>query len=246
MLEGDNPPSAIIQAHWNGVNRIKNIGYVSYSEASALFYEYGNAWAGIIDTQAAVRALNSWGLRNDIEQIVWPQTAIGFLAMHDLKERKIFAADFEIGGPLGDCQSITNKYYWVTSLYGLLMASSLVDYAVGENKLRKAFVRLKSKGFLGHIRSILLFSLISENTSSIIVRDLLGTDFGLRGKFWSFVLFVADHFPLVYFIIGIAGHSFMARKSPLSVYNKFLLMKRTHQDHVLKADSTKKRFGDWF
>jgi glycosyltransferase involved in cell wall biosynthesis len=246
ILSDVRRPSAIIQARWQGVMRTRKTGFVSYKYAPELFYEYGNVYGGIVDRQAALNVLkNNNEMLKEIEKIVWPQTVIGFLAINQLKNRPIYIADFEIGGQI-QSQNITNKAYWVRSLYGLLHASFLIDRQVDRNWTKKKFVSFKTKGFIDHIKAIIYYGLIAENTDSSLVQKELQRHFGFIGYFWSIILLLSDRFPQLYLWTGIVVYSFIEMKSPKFIFKKFIDAKTQYAKQLLEIKRNKKRYGDWF
>lgn len=246
LMESDNAPSAIICAHWNGVTRGRATGYISFEDAAHLFYEYGNAWAGIIDREAALHAIDDRNLRPELEAIVWPQTVIGFLAMYYLPERNIFAADFAMGGQLFPAQNVTNKAYWVRSLYGLLKAAALVDHAIGGALFRDTFVNHRTPGFITHVKSILYFGLIADHDSSTSeLRRLLRSEFGWKGLFWSQVIEFSDHQRLLESGAQLA-YLFRRGKGSAEFARKLQSARSRHNAGITQALQGKQRYGDWF
>lgn len=246
LLESDNAPSALICAYWDGIKRGRATGYISFEDAAHLFYEYGNAWAAVIDREAAQHAIDARNLRPELEKIVWPQTVIGFLAMHDLPNRKIFAADFELGGQLGPAQNVTNKAYWVRSLYGLLKAATLVDHAIGGTLLRNTFVNHRTPGFITHVKSILYFGLIADHGSSTSeLRRLLRSEFGWKGLLWSQVIALSDHQRLLE--AGAQAAYLLGRgKGSAEFARKLQSARSRHSAGIAQALQGKQRYGDWF
>lgn len=246
ILESDSKPSAIIQARWDGKNVINKSGYISFNEATRLFYEYGNAWAGIINTSAAQKVLLDQSLRESIESIWWPQTIIGFLAMYDLRDQSIYAFDSEIGRNYIGCQNITNKLYWTKSFHGLLQAATVVDKAIGGKLLRQAFVNFKTRGFIAHLQAIVFSSLVTENTTTIDTRILLRREFGMLGWLTSLLLYISDHFQKI--LIPIASIAYLLRtgKTPRH-FLKLIKDKRSdYLSELKKVKDTNKRFNNWY
>ncbi len=246
ILSDDKRPSAIIQSRWVEGQRDSKAGFVSYNFAPKLFYEYGNAYAGIVDRKAALKVLADIEIIEEIQKIVWPQTVIGYIAIHQLKERPIYIADFQIGGSIQVGQNITNKSYWLTSLYGLLRASILIDKHVGKNWTKKHFVSVGTPGYLSHIKAIIYYGLIAENSDSSFVRKELQEHFGWPGYFWSFILFLLDRYPKLYCWIGILAYSLIEMKSPKHVFQKFVNAKSQYRNQLLESKKNNKRYGDWF
>ena len=238
-------PSAIIQNVWNGFQVIDKNGVVTYAEAAALFYVYGNAWAAIVNTKQAVTAIKSRALKDQIETIVWPQTVMGFLAMHDA-EKDILVVNFEIGRNSAGNQNITNKKYWSISLYGLLKAANIVDASTNNKLASKAFFKLKNNGFKSHIFSILFYSLVSENYSTLQLRQLLRKSYGVRGWLWSILLMISDKFPIIFLFVGMFVYTFVHKKSPLKYLQLIRKNKMQYANQLKGIKSTNMRFDDWF
>jgi len=245
-LLAENRPSAVIQASWGGHIRGGKAGVIEFDDALALFYEYGNAWAGIVDRVAAIQEIESRSIRSEIESIVWPQTVFGFLAMNSLKERKIFATDFPIGQAMGEWQNITNKTYWVTSLYGLLKAASMIDAAIGGASTKKTFVALNTQGFMLHVRAIVWTGFITENSSSKSIRTILAKDYGVYGKLWAMIFYLAEKHPKFTANISALGYSMKTHHSPSYFHKKINFARIEYSEQVAQAKKNKKRFGDWF
>jgi hypothetical protein len=236
----------VIQAKWSNLNRSFQTGPIEYNQAAELFYYYGNAYAGVVDRVAAIAAIESRGLRAAIEKIVWPQTVMGFLAMHDLSLRKPYAVNFEIGMPLAGCLNITNKQYWITSFVGLLSAASMVDDSTGKRIVSKKFLRWSCHGFRGHIRAVLSRTLVEKsNASTGEARKILRTKFGIKGHLWATVLRLAD-FPIALEIISKSIY-FVLSFGKISRFNAQLNDARKHHEmEVSHREQSGKRYGDWF
>lgn len=240
-------PSAVIQASWNGILRTEAVGVVTFSDAASLFYEYGNAWAGIVDTQAAVSAIETRRLRQKTESTVWPQTVFGYLAMYDLyPTRKAYIVDYELGSPLTESLNITNKSYWMQSLLGLLRAALIIQQETGDYSIRNKFISLNCFGFLGHIKSIFWYHLFTgEQCSTIEIRKLLRRAFGLRGVLWSIVLKIEDYPRLLKYAASLAFW-FVKKDRQSSFNDKLEQAKRQYLTEVANRSVSGKNFGNWF
>ncbi len=246
ILKSDQNPSAIIQGKWGNKMITSFCGYVFYKEAAKLFYEYGNAYAAIIDREAANRILLDKYIRSEVEQIVWPQTVIGFLTIYSLKEKPIYVTNFSIGGPLTESQNLTNKSYWVTSFYGLLKAGYLIDEHVGFNWTKKAFIRFTRNGFWGHMKAILNYSILSNQFDSSSVRIILNLHYGLWGKLCSLILYFSDKYPNLIRVCHILFFSLYKFQHPNKVYKQLLMERKSYSEKAVQKVGNKKRFGDWF
>lgn len=249
VLKSDSAPSAIVCGFWNKRLRVSRIGYVSFEETAKLFYEYGNAWAAVVDTQAAVQAIESRELREEIEKIVWPHTVMGFLAMYDLAPRKVFITDFEMGARLGDGLNVTNKAYWIKSLYGLAKAASIIDVAISTNVFRRDLIA--SSAFKSHFRAILWYSLIADyKASTSDLEDLLLREYGVAGFFWAQLARLSHHPTLLrscVFLLSLLRALLKGRWRSLFAFSKKMeVAKENHRLAVEEATQNHKRYGDWF
>lgn len=246
ILEGPEEVSAVI-----GTGRSMNYlagkkGFISYSDASAWFYIYGNGSEGVVHTRSAISSIESRNLRNEIEEIVWPQTVMGFLAMFDKKNSKIYAGDFSLTDSFSDYQSITNKGYWVRCFDSLLKAAVLVDFATKKKTIKNSLLKSKNSGFYSHVRVIVWYSLIEDvQIETFELRKILRKHFGIIGFFYSAIFWFSDQKKSLLFFSRML-YIISKRKSP-SVFNKRL--KEECENHTLKVEkskNSKKRFGDWF
>ena len=246
-LLADKRPSAVIQASWMRQIQGGKVGAISLDDAFGLFYYYGNAWAGIVDRAAAVNAIESRLLRNEIESIVWPQTVFGFLAMHDLSRvTHIEAVDFEIGCPLAESLNITNKSYWIRSLTDLLKAAAMVQRNTGNQSLCKHFLSFKSRGFLGHVKAIFWNSVLDDDHTSLVeIRKILRGEFGWRGWGWSAILFL-DNYPKLLLFISKITYRFMSLGSGRALKSVIEEGRRKREAEISNKDEAGKRLGDWF
>ena len=246
ILQSYDKPSAIIQSFWNGTLR-SGTGYVPYTKAFELFYEYGNAWAAVIDCKAAVRAIESRQLRPLVESIVWPQTLTGFLAIHDRRDQKVYLLDKAIGDNLVPNLNVTSKRYWLTSLEGLLIAAATFDQHTGTHLAGKAFVSHRTSGFTGHFRAIIRSSLVEKTgDSSLHTRQLLLKLFKFRGLPWSMLLWMCDRYLAVYWFAKLSA--FFIEKKSFREFHEWLAgwEAKFYKEKQEALTSRAKRFNDWF
>ncbi len=243
----EKKPSAIIQASWEGQIQGNKKGTLAFDDALGLFYEYGNAWAGIVDRIAAVRAIESRFLLSEIEVIVWPQTVFGFLAMYDLSPmRSIEAVDFEIGSPLSESLNITNKSYWIRSLTDLLKAADIVQRSTGNQSFRKRFLSFRSRGFVAHVKAIFWNAVVDDDRTSLVaIRKLLRDEFGWRGWGWSIALSLDNYPRLLYFLLKITCLFRRADKGRL-IEPIIEEARRQRKVEIFNKEKSGKRMGDWF
>ncbi|WP_148713954.1 glycosyltransferase family 2 protein [Chitinolyticbacter meiyuanensis] len=246
-LLAEKRPVAVIQALWAGRIRGAGTGELRFDEALSLFYEYGNAWAGVVDREAAVRAVNNRGIRGEIEAIVWPQTVFGFLAMHDAQGRHpIEAVDFEIGRPLAESLNITTKAYWLRSLTGLLMAAVLVQHHTSSRAIRSRLLAGHSHGVTGHVRAIFWHALVDEDRTSLTeLRQLLRQAFGWRGWAWAALLWL-DARPRALRRVAELGYRLSRLGRSASLKARIDAARRQRDLDIENRSTTGKRFGDWF
>jgi len=249
ILEKDQAPSAIIQSRLDDGIRCKERGYVNATIAAKLFYEYGNTFMGIVDRKAALNVLNKNNLRNKIKNNIWGHTIFAYLAIYNLRQRPVYIADFEIGRTLSgpfDSQNITNKLYWVRSMDGLLNAAAIIDDHLGINWITKNFITIKNIGFRYHLRTICLYNIIADNTSSFIAQQTLKNNFGFRGKFWSYILYITDRYPKFLYAIVITLNSILHFRSPLFFIKKINRARIDHLKKVELSEKNNKRYNNWF
>lgn len=246
-LEDKLNPSALIQGFWPHSPKIISYGFCDYKAASSLFYEYGNSWAGIIDSQAAKEVLQIHSIRAIAEEIVWPQTLVGFIAIYNLKYRPIFITDFQVGESIYGSQNITNKDYWVKSLLGLLKCAVQIDLFCSTNWIKKTFLSCKCIGFLSHLKAIISFSIISSNTSSSSVRDILKKNFGLHGYLYSAFFYLLDFHSNKLKYIYVFLYSIKTFSSFNGALKKIdLLREKYNKEVAIKSASNYRDISDWF
>lgn len=239
-------PVAVIQTRWNGRTRVAGRGNARWTDALALIYEYGNAWAGVVDVAAACRAIDSRGLSDAVESIVWPQTVMGYLAMHDSSPRTVCLLDTELGGPLVPGLNIHNKAYWIRSLGDLLRAATIIDVATGGHCARRALSSLANPGLTGHLRSIAWEALLENGgPSTQALREQLCRDFGIRGRLWAATLAITDKPVLLRLLARTAA---LLRKGMTPSRFDERLAERQHERSADITGSARgdRRFGDWF
>lgn len=247
VLNSDSSPSAVLCANLFGKLHGHKFGFTSYRDASSLFYEYGNSWSAIVDPKAAIEAVESRDLRGAAEATVWAQTVYGYLAMYDSRSKPIYIANFEYGGSLtGQWETVSNKFYWVTSLYGLLVSAVLIDRAVGENWIKRDFFRLRVPGFYKHVKAIFWYALIADSHACTLeLRNILKREFGVLGFIWSQIFKLSDNKIAVQ---RVYQWGFMV--SRLESKKKFMdKLSFARDQYILQVDQAveqKKRYGDWF
>ena len=234
-----NNPASIIQTCWP-YRKEKKHGVLSFAEATDYFYEFGNAWAGILRTKDAINSLETRKLRENIEKIVWPQTVAGFLSIYDSQDLA-YGVNFEIGFPLEPSLNITNKSYWTRSLHDLLKALQLVEY-YSESNLSKSFLSVSSPGFISHLRAIFLNSMNREdNMSTYNLRAFMCKHWPQRGRIWSIPLLASDNSKIVF---GLIAPFFLLKGQWLGTVLKQERLRRMGE--ISNKEKSSKRFGDWF
>lgn len=247
QLLAERRPSAVIQTMWPGRHERSRSGLMNFDEALSFFYEYGNAWAGIVDRCAAVRAIEIRSLRKQIETNVWPQTIFGYLAMYDLFPLKsVEAVDFEIGSPLSESLNLTNKSYWIRSLNDLLSAATILQNITRTSSVSQSFISLRSPGLVGHTRAIFLYTMVDEDKSSLSeLRILLSRNFGWRGRIAANVLRISDHPSILNLAVALFGR-FLKTRNGQCLSEALAREKRHRNSELQQIHQSGKRFGDWF
>lgn len=240
-------PSAVIQAAWADKLLLQKAGPINFNDAISLFYEYGNSWAAIVDRAASIRALDNRSLRERIEQIVWPQTVFGFLAMYDLAPvRAIEAVDYEIGCPLTQSLTITSKSYWIRSFGDLLKAAAILQECTKSKMFRRRFLAFESRGMRSHVWSIFLSTLVDSDTASLGgLRAILSNGFGWRGLLLSYFLALDDKPGLLEIVLKLLFRA--SGKKSAGSFSEFLAnAKASRRKELSTASVSNKRYGDWF
>ena len=248
ILDSSDPPSAIIQSLRGSKSILPKEGYLSFNEVISMFYEFGNAWSSIVDTGAAIKAIESRQMRAEIEKIVWPQTVIGYLLIFDLANfKKPYVFNGEIGFPISkERHSIDTSIYWIKSLNDLLIAASIVDECIGGNKIKKYFLSFRSRGFIAHVKAIFMNNLIENSPMNIkYLKDTLKRHYGFYGLLWNFI-FQALEFKRIqimtikFYCLLFEGYSFAEFDNRLNSLRKKRLFE------ISKANENNKRYGNWF
>jgi hypothetical protein len=246
ILDSAEAPVAVIQTRWNGKTRVPGRRDATWTDALALIYDYGNAWAGVVDVAAACRAVDSRGLRDRVESIVWPQTVMGFLAMHDSSPRPVCLQDMELGYPLVPGLNIHSKAYWIRSLGDLLQAATIIDAATGGHHARRALCSPLNRGFSGHLRSIAWESLIEDGgPSTHALRTQLRRDFGIRGRLCAVTLAVTDA-PVLLRLLARTAALLRRGMAPWRFDERLAAQQRERSADIAARARSGRRFGDWF
>jgi glycosyltransferase involved in cell wall biosynthesis len=242
----EKTPSAVIQGAWINKKLFK-IGSIGFDDSLYFFYEYGNAWSSVIDRDAAVKAIESRSIRNEIEMIVWPQTVFGYLAIYDLFPlRNVEVIDFEIGQPLTKSLNITTKSYWIRSLSDILRAAELIQNKTNSKLIRKYFLGINSSGFIGHVKAIIWNSLVDNDRNSMInIRRQLRGNFGYRGYVWALLLLI-DDYPVFARFFAYVYFKFLNADSKINFSTKINEARLKRNIDILTNQKSGKRFGDWF
>ena len=184
-------PSAVIQTTWDEFAE-RQSGFGTFDESLQYFYEFGNAWAGVMHAAAAREDLLDEKLKEAVLQTAWPQTALGYRAMWRLKERKSpYLLNQRLGGQYTFAsERIRESEYWIKSLEGLLIAAQLVDEVCQDNRVLRSFVRFRNPAFRSRLRLIALECAIDSkrvHECESVVSHLVGLN-RLRVGFWSVLL----------------------------------------------------------
>jgi glycosyltransferase involved in cell wall biosynthesis len=247
QLLAEKRPSAVIQTMWPGRAKRSRSGIMNFDEALSFFYEYGNAWAGIVDRCAAIAAIDTRSLRKQIETNVWPQTIFGYLAMYDLSPlRPVEAVDYEIGRPLSESLNLTNKSYWIRSLNDLLQAATILQNITSTSSVSQSFVSFRSPGLTGHIRAIFLYTIVDADKSSLSeLRILLSRNFSLRGRIAANILRISECPSILNLFVALFGRVIKTRNG--QCLSEAVAREKDHRSSELQQiHQSGKRFGDWF
>jgi hypothetical protein len=247
ILDSDARPSAIIQAIWPGKPTLAENKLVTFSAAQKYFYEYGNAWSAVIDMPAARNAIDSRGLRLAIEDIVWPQTAIGYLAMYDLSPRPVCLVASEMGNQLVPDLNIRNKAYWNRSLHDLLRAAVIIDDNTGNKGFKKSILTFCNSGFRNQVKAIAAAALYERGGAETTdIRKLLRAEYGLSGFFHAAAFWLIDQPKILFYLCNLLLLATKGPKRAMRFNQDIENRRRATQADIQNLGKNKKRFGDWF
>lgn len=238
-------PSAIIQTQWSNKSFSIKEGSVNFEDALPLFYEYGNAWAGIIDRDAAINAINSRSLHNELKTNVWAQTIFGYLAMYDLSSsRNIELVNFKIGDVLVESMNITNKTYWRRCFNDLLLAADTIQVHTKSTSIRRHFTGISISSCYVFVKTLFWHSIIDDDALSLIsIQRLLKQRFGWRGRLWSIILSFDRCRPLLMIMYNVKQ---AASNMNFKVLFRSNIQKIRSNRKDEQLNNTEKRFGVWF
>jgi hypothetical protein len=180
----NHKPSAVIQNIFNEKIRSDEFGFVNFKDSFKLFYEYGNAFVSIIATDCLSNIFSNKTMSNELSNMIWPQTVIGYLTILELESTQ---KPYIINQTLGDTfvvgeTKLTNSEYWVKSLHDLLVAAMLIKKYSNKDHAIKNFITCKNQGFLSHIKAIVNYSILQNITPPITsILSILSYNFGIRG-----------------------------------------------------------------
>ncbi|RXK48277.1 glycosyltransferase [Aquirufa rosea] len=180
----DHSPSAVIQNIFSGKIISDKFGFVNSKDSFKLFYEYGNAFVSIIATDCLSDIFSNKTMSNELSNMIWPQTVIGYLTILELESTK---RPYIINQTIGDTfvaegTKLTNSEYWVKSLQDLLVAALLIKKYSNKDYAIKNFISLKNHGFISHIKAIISYSILQNIEPPITaLLELLKKNFGFRG-----------------------------------------------------------------
>ncbi len=240
-------PVAMIQAICSAHARKSVAGKIDFGQALDWFYEYGNAYAGIVNRKAAVLAIEARSLRNQIENIVWPQTVFGFLAMHDMSlERAILAVNWEIGQPMKVGLNLTTKSYYIKSLTDLLQAAILVGCTTTARDVAARFLKLSVPGFRSHLKAIFWNAIVDNDRTSLKdLRKIFSQNFGWRGNMFALVLKL-DDYPRLLRLLLMVAYQFSHFREGQRFGMALERARQARHAEILTKNKSGKRSGEWF
>lgn len=247
ILESKNSPSAIIQTKWEWYEYNKNIGFNNWKKAAPFFYEYGNAWSGVIDRSAALNAVISRGILNEIEVTVWPQTVMAYLAIYDLRNsNQIYLADFEIGGRIGQDVNLINMDYLNRSLLGLLTALSLVNQHTSGFKITKYFLSFKNHGFFTHLKAMFIYGISHSYEKNRSIANLLNRkEFGFRRHFFK-LIFLLFNYPKTINTLAMFLYCGFKFSTPKNFKHKIEELRIADLNKEIELKKKSMRYDNWF
>ena len=158
-------------------------------------YKFGNAYNGLVNRQLALEAIEKLGGITELSSIVWPQTAIAFVAMAIGAERQAFplVMGCELGfSPHHDSLNIVTFEYYKRTLFDLTKAAKYIDQFAPHIDARR-YIRHTSNGFFPFILNKMLLHAQTERLDPSLLKGLSGTFhslIGMRGCFLTLQLMV--------------------------------------------------------
>ena len=216
-----------------------------YYNLNRFFYDYGNGFSSIVSTSYVYKVNQNPSLKEHAMSLSWPQNIYGFISIY-YDKRPCLVVPFDVTRSFSGGQSITNQYYWIVSLNGLLKASYVIDSYVGFEWMSSTFISLKSKAFVSHLRAIYWNGILSGWTYS--EHPLIFKSFKpfflpkfLILSFYFFSLFPSFPTFLYLFFYTLKYHcSFKTAIANLDYH------RREFKQDVENLSISKKRYQDWF
>ena len=152
-------PNAVIQIDEPGARRIR---WTDMAGACRWFDSYGNAYCGCIRLDLARQACARFALHHHIPDLVWPQTAFGFLGMHLAGGgRTVALVNWPIGtSPLWDRLNVASTGYFARSMCDLLEIAWLVERASGCGAGLDRLLAPRSRFLRHHLRGLARMALL--------------------------------------------------------------------------------------
>jgi glycosyltransferase involved in cell wall biosynthesis len=245
----NHKPSAVIQNIFNEKIRTDEFGFVNSKDSFKLFYEYGNAFVSIIATDCLSNIFSNQTMSNELSNMIWPQTVIGYLTILELESTQ---KPYLINQTLGDTfvvgeTKLTNSEYWVKSLHDLLVAAMLIKKYSNKDHAINFFISYKNKGFISHLKSIAYYSIL-QNTKPPIqsLLEILKSNFGFRGFILKTIFFIFFNCKSFFFF---STKVILMLKLNLNWKSVGIYINNKQIEYFYKinnVDSTKTRFQNWF
>jgi len=245
ILKSNESPSAIIQTEWDWIPSSRKVGLYSWKESIPYFYEYGNAWAGIIKREAALDAVLKRNILNKAEQTVWPQTIMAFLAMYDLSDKKVYLADFKIGSRIAQGFNVINREYYIKSLIGLLEALQIITLHTGDSSFKKLFLSYKNYGFQSHMKGMFLACLLFPYEKDIRIIKAMDNIHGFRAWFYKNI-FKLIEYPQLIKLGALMIYCIRNFSMPSKYFNYIDTMRDSYLQKQKEFNEKSIRYDDWF
>lgn len=245
ILKSSNPPIAVIQTQWPWIHKKSKVGYVDFKDTVKYFYEIGNAWAGIIDREAALSTIRNNDVKDEVEQTVWPQTIMAYLAMYQHRDRKVYLTSYEIGSRIGEGYNLVNRDYYIKSLVGLIEAVRIIFSHTQEYSFVRQFLSLKNYGFRSHIKGLFISSLVYPFKYDHEVINALKKIESLRAKFFI-IIFILLQYPALVNAIGLVAYCLIKFTPPWKYFRYINKLRQNDRDKVNEMNMKSIRFDNWF
>lgn len=192
LLKGQTHFSAVFQARSDKATpEYPSVAFL----AKHYLYKFGNAYNGLVNRELALNAIDKLGGIKELSSIVWPQTAIAFVAMALGIKQQIppVVLGCELGfSPHHNSLNIVTFEYYKRTLFDLTKAARYIDDFAPHIDARR-YIRHTGNDFFPFILNKMLLHAQTEKLNPVMTLELSRTFhhyIGPRGWYLSLQLMV--------------------------------------------------------